>query len=244
MARLRGLMGKSLALSLRNVLETLAISLPTVVDAGLGRVTKQACDERLSRWAERVVHNARIELEVRGLEHYPRDRTLVVMSNHQSFYDIPVLYSVLGGNLRMVAKKELFRVPIFSRAMREAGFIEIDRGNRERAMRSIAKAKETLASGVNVWIAPEGTRSQTGALAPFKKGGFYLAFESKLPVLPVAVDGTRHVLTAHGFRSEPGARVVVTISPPFDTASYMSRGRAGRDELMADVRAAIAAGLP
>lgn len=236
-------MAKSLALSLRNVYETLAISWPTVVDAALDRVDKQTCDDRLARWSKRVVENAGIHLDVRGLENFDPSSRFVIMSNHQSFYDVPVLFAVLGGNLRMVAKKELFAVPIFSRAMREAGFIEVDRSNRQRALDSMKVARETLAKGVNVWIAPEGTRSKTGELGPFKKGGFYLAFESKLPVLPVSVSGTRDALGANALRSTPGARVRVTVSPPIDTASYLSEGKAGRDRLMVAVRDAIASGL-
>jgi 1-acyl-sn-glycerol-3-phosphate acyltransferase len=167
----------------------------------------------------------------------------VIMSNHQSFYDVPVLYAVLGGNLRMVAKKELFAVPIFSRAMREAGFIEVDRSNRQRALDSMKLARETLEKGVNVWIAPEGTRSRSGALGPFKKGGFYLAFESKLPILPVTLVGTRDALGAQALRSSAGARVRVTIAPPIDTAPYLAQGKGGREKLMAAVHDVIERGL-
>jgi len=236
-------MAKSLALSLRNLYETLAISWPTVVDAALNRVDKHACDERLAGWSKKVVRNAGIELDVEGLENYDPTSRLVIMSNHQSFYDVPVLFAVLGGNLRMVAKKELFAVPIFSRAMREAGFIEVDRSNRQRALDSMKVARDTLAKGVNVWIAPEGTRSKTGELGPFKKGGFYLAFESKLPVLPVSLSGTRDALGASALLSSYGARVRVTIGPPIDTATYLAQGKPGRDRLMIAVKEAIASGL-
>src|ERR1019366_817617 len=146
-----------------------------------------------------------------------------------SFYDVPVLYYVLGGNLRMVAKKELFDVPIFGRAMREAGFIEVDRSNRERAVQSLALAKEQLVAGTSVWIAPEGTRSDTGELGPFKKGGFHLAFETGLPILPVALKGTRDVLRARGLLSEAGHDVKVTILPRIDTAPFLAKGKEGRE---------------
>ncbi len=236
-------MAKSLGLSLRNLYETLAISWPTVLDAALGRVKKDTCDERLARWSKRVVSNARIDLDVRGASNYDPNARFVIMSNHQSFYDVPVLFAVLGGNLRMVAKKELFAVPIFSRAMREAGFIEVDRSNRQRALDSMKVAKETLAKGVNVWIAPEGTRSRTGELGPFKKGGFYLAFESALPILPVSLVGTRDALSANGLRSVAGAHVRVTIFPPIETSKYLANGKSGRQQLMNDVRATIESGL-
>ncbi len=235
---------RSLALSLRNVYETLAISWPTVVDAALGRVTKRACDERLLGWGHRIVANAGMELTVEGSEHYDPAGTYVVMSNHQSHYDIPVLFHILGGNLRMVTKVELFRVPVFGKAMREAGFIAIDRKNRHRAVASLQEAQEVLRGGVNVWIAPEGTRSRTGELGPLKKGGFAVALQVGFPILPVAIQGTRDVLPADKVRSRSGIPVRVSIAPPIDVAPYVAMGgKTGRDRLMADVREAIASRL-
>ena len=237
---------KSLALSLHNIYETLAISWPTVVDAVRGRVTKKICDDRLAGWAERVVQNSRMDVEVKGreyLSHADRAGAYLVMSNHQSLYDIPVLFYVLGSNLRMITKKELFEVPIFGKAIELGGFISIDRSNRARALESLEVAKGKVADGTHVWIAPEGTRSKTGELLPFKKGGFNLALEAQLTVLPVTLRGTRDVLLAKGLRSSPGARVDVTIHAPIDPAPYAREGRAGRDRLMADVRAALQSGL-
>lgn len=234
---------KSLGLSLQNVYETLAICVPTLVEATQGRVTKAICDRRLDRWSRRIVANARMHVHVRGGEHFDRGRTYVVMSNHQSLYDIPVLFYVLGPNLRMVTKKELFDVPIFGTAMDLAGFIKIDRGNRASAKESLTVAGQMLKSGTSVWIAPEGTRSVSGKLLPFKKGAFYLAFEAGLPILPVTLDGTREALLAKGLRSVAGARIDVTIHPPIDPATYKADGRDGRMQLMADVRTAIEAGL-
>jgi 1-acyl-sn-glycerol-3-phosphate acyltransferase len=234
---------KSLALSLHNIYETFAISFPTVVDAVRGRVTKEICDDRLEGWAERVVLNSRMEIEVRGREHLSSGRAYLVMSNHQSLYDVPVLFAALGSNLRMITKKELFRVPIFGKAMEHGGFISIDRSNRARAVESLAAAKRKVAEGTHVWIAPEGTRSKTGALLPFKKGGFNLALDARLPILPVTLRGTRDVLLAKGLRSQPGAHVVVTIHAPIDPMPYANDGRDGRDRLMADVRAALESGL-
>ena len=197
-------MSASLGLSLRNVYETLEISLPTVVEAVRGTVTKEICDERLQGWSQAVVDNARISLDVRGREHLRRGETYLVMSNHQSLYDIPVLFHVIGPNVRMITKKELFRVPIFGGALAAAGFIAIDRSDRNHAIRSLDRARALMSSGTHVWIAPEGTRSRSGQLLPFKKGAFYLAFEAELPILPVTVTrratrwGPRDVARAPG----------------------------------------------
>ncbi len=237
---------KSLLLTASNIYETLAISLPTVVDAALGRIDKDVCDDRLAGWAARLVENAAMTLEVHGRENLVAGKTFLVMSNHQSHYDIPVLFCVLGANVRMVAKTELFRFPIFGQAMREAGFIEIDRSNRHRAVASLGVAKERLARGTNVWIAPEGTRSRTGELLPFKKGGFALAIGTGWPILPVTLQGTRDALPANGRRSRKGARVRVTLHPSVETSAYAAgpgSPREQRDRLMRDVRASIASAL-
>jgi 1-acyl-sn-glycerol-3-phosphate acyltransferase len=235
---------KSLALSLRNIYETFAISWPTVLDATLGRVTKEVCDARLDSWCRKVVGHARMDIEVIGRENLATGATYLIMTNHQSHYDIPVVFYVVGPNVRMITKVELFNVPIFGPAIREAGFIAIDRSNRQKAIRSLAVAKETLAGGTHVWIAPEGTRSRTGELLPFKKGGFTLAMEMGQSVIPFSVSGTRDALRAKGLRSVPGAKVRVVIHPPIDPKGYASLSmKEGRARFMADVRRVIASGL-
>jgi len=235
---------KSLRLSLHNIFETFLISWPTVVDAFAGRVTKEACDARLASWAAECMKNARYEIDVVGRERVANHETFLVMSNHQSLYDIPILFSVLGSNLRMITKTELFTVPVFGPAMREAGFIAIDRSNRERALKSLEIAKQKIADGTHVWIAPEGTRSKTGELLPFKKGGFNLAMEAGLRVLPVTLRGTRDILAAKDARSIPDAKVRVTLHAPLDGRDYSDGPvKQGRERFMKDVRAALESGL-
>jgi 1-acyl-sn-glycerol-3-phosphate acyltransferase len=229
----------SLALSLRNVYETLAISAPTVLDALRGRVTKVECDARLDRWSRNCLQNAKIGLDVTGREHLASGETFLVMSNHQSLYDIPVLFQVVGPNIRMITKRELFRVPIFGGALEAAGFISIDRSDRNAAIRSLHRARDLLANGTHVWIAPEGTRSLTGSLLPFKKGAFYLAFEAGLPILPVTLRGTRDILPANGVRSRSGRRVSAVIHPRVDPRPFAERGKSGRAQLMDFVRSTL-----
>ena len=141
----------------------------------------------------------------------------------------------------MIAKKELYAIPIFGRAMRAAEFIEVDRGDHQRAIESMKAAAAKLRSGVNVWIAPEGTRSATGALGPFKKGGFVLALETRTRILPVTIVGTRDVLPLHAMQVRRGQRVDAVFHPPIDPARY---GWERRDELVDLVRRAIAGSLP
>jgi 1-acyl-sn-glycerol-3-phosphate acyltransferase len=235
---------KSLLLSVAAMYETFLISFPTVVDGALRRVDKDVCDARLDGWSKKIVAHAQMEVEVVGRENLIPGQTYLVMSNHQSHYDIPVMFYVIGPNLRMITKTELFRVPIWGPAMRESGFIAIDRSNRHRALESLEIAKQKLASGVHIWIAPEGTRSRTGELLPFKKGGFALSLEAGLPILPVAIKGTRDALRADGVRSTHGAKVRVTLFPHVDPKTYASlEPKVAREKLMADVRRTIESGL-
>ncbi len=236
--------GKSLLLSLRNVYETLSVSAPTVVDALRGSVTREACDERLEAWASRVVANSEMMISVHGREHIAPGTTYLIMSNHQSHYDVAVIYYVLGSAIRMVAKRELFELPVFGQAMRAAGFISVDRTNTGKAIASLDDARAKLSQGIPMWIAPEGTRSPTGELLPFKKGGFVLALATGAPILPVSIRGTRDVLRAKGLRSRPGVEVFVTIHPSIDPSrfTHMTK-KAARDALAEEVRQAIASGL-
>lgn len=236
--------GKSLLLSLRNVYEAMAIALPTVIDAAIGReITQAVAHDRLGRWSRNVLDNARVDLQVVGRDHIRPGETYLVMSNHQSHYDIPVLFQVMGTNIRMIAKEELFRIPIFGKAMSAAGFISIDRSKGPSALQSLVRAQELLARGTHVWIAPEGTRSRTGELLPFKKGAFYLATQAGLPILPVTIQGTRDVLAPADLRSRAGAHVCVTLHPTVDARPYAAHGKRGRDDLSAELRRVLQSAL-
>ncbi|HVW24250.1 MAG TPA: lysophospholipid acyltransferase family protein [Polyangiaceae bacterium] len=223
----------------RAAVETLRISLPTMVQAAQGTLTSQICDDRLDSWSRALVEQAGIRLEVTGRENIVPREPFVIMSNHQSHYDIPVLYQALKVSLRMVAKKEIFRIPFMAGAMRAAGFVEIDRKDPASAIRTLKLAYTQLGEAVSLWIAPEGTRSKTGRLGKFKKGGFHLAKEAGMRILPVAIDGTRFALPAGGVTVTRGAVAHVTILPPIDPRAY-----ANMADLVAAVRAAISSALP
>jgi len=223
------------------IYETARISAPTLLEGLSGRLTPEECDRRLLSWSHKLLEQAQVELRVDGLEHIGPDETFVVMSNHQSLYDIPVMFQALRRRVRMVAKQELFKIPGWGPAMRMAGFVEIDRGDRVQAIRSLDGAKTALAQGTSIWIAPEGTRGPGGAdLLPFKKGGFHMAIAAGARILPVSIDGTSRVLAAHGRRVQNGVTVHVRVHPPIATSAYASDAR---EQLIADVRSAIVSGL-
>lgn len=221
--------------------ETARICVPTIVEGAFGRMTWEKGNRRIESWSKQLLDQAAIDLEVRGGGGLGQRDAFVVMSNHQSHYDIVVLFQALARPMRMVAKTELYRIPLVGRAMRAAGFIEVDRSHRDRAIAGLEHAKAVLKSGISVWIAPEGTRSEDGVLRPFKKGGFHIAIDTAHPILPVTIQGTRSVLVKGTRRVHRGTHVRVDIGEPIDAVRY---GHARRDELMGVVREVIARPLP
>jgi 1-acyl-sn-glycerol-3-phosphate acyltransferase len=152
-------------LSLLTLYEVAREVMPAFVESFVRNIDRDEVDRRVREFADRVMARARIELAIQGRERVPLDRVLVYMSNHQSHMDIPVLYaSMPTRTVRMVAKAELFRIPFWNRVLRLAGFIEIDRGDRQKAIASLDRAAEALGEGVSIYIAPEGSRSKTGRL--------------------------------------------------------------------------------
>lgn len=217
---------------------TLGISFPTVADQFAGQVTVASCDARLAQWSRALLDDVGVTVEVVGREQLEPRGPVIVMSNHQSLYDIPVLFQTIPAPLRMVSKIEIGRVPVWGAAMRASGFIFVDRSNRAEAIKSLNTARERLAEGIAVWIAPEGTRSRDGALGPFKKGGFVLAEELGVPILPVSIDGTAAILPADTWDLVEDRPVRVTIHPRVDPRDHSTR-----ESLMNEVRARIASGL-
>jgi 1-acyl-sn-glycerol-3-phosphate acyltransferase len=223
-------------------LETVKICVPTILDGWLGRVDARVCDRRLDSWSKALLRVAKVNVITQGREHVQPGESYVVMSNHQSHFDIPVVFQALGIPMRMVAKKELFRIPVMGPAMRYSGFVEVDRARRTRAVKSLSAARERMTrDGTSVWIAPEGTRSTTGEVGKFKRGGFHLAIDAGLRILPITVDGTLRIHRAGDKEVHKHQTVSVTIRPPLDAPAF---GRARTDELVAATREAILAGLP
>jgi 1-acyl-sn-glycerol-3-phosphate acyltransferase len=220
--------------------QTLRISVPTIWEAMRGSLTPEACDRRLAQWSSAIVERAHIDLRVEGAGHAPPGQSFVLMSNHQSLYDVPVIYQALKRRIRMVAKQELFRVPIWGRAMLRAGFISLDRKSRERSRETLLASADVLHAGTSIWIAPEGTRSKDGSLGAFRKGGFHLALQSACPILPITLVGTRRVLPAKSAHITDGCTVRVVIHAPVDPVPF---GEERRDELIEVVRSAIASGM-
>ncbi len=158
-------------------------------------------------------------VNVIGEENIDRSRSYVVVGNHQSQYDIFVVYGWIPIDFRWVMKAELRKVPIIGYYCYKAGHIFIDRSNSTSAIESINAAKSRIKDGTSVFFFPEGTRSSTGQLIEFKKGAFKFAVDMGLPVLPVTIIGTREILPDRSVDLVPGNATMV-IHPAIDTAGY------------------------
>ncbi len=192
---------------------------------------------RYSRlWARAGLGLAGVRVALTAREPLPPGRAHVFVANHQSYMDIFALAAVLPGEFRWVAKRELFRIPLFGRAMRRAGYVPVDRDDPRRARANLSQAAAVLAAGRSLVVFPEGTRSADGRLRPFKRGAFALAEAAGVPVVPVALHGSREVLRPGGYRITPGT-VRVELAAPIDPAGLPQA------ELLARARAAIAARL-
>jgi len=170
-------------------------------------------------WARSILFGSRIKVRIRGLSNIDISRSYIYMPNHQSFYDIPVILGCLPVQFRWLAKHELFEIPLFGMAMRRAGYISINRTNRRSAFKSLKVAARIIRNGVSVVIFPEGTRSSDGHILPFKKGGFVLAIQSGVPIVPVIIQGTSAIMTKKKKKIIPG-EVLIEVRAPIMTTDY------------------------
>lgn len=186
-------------------------------------------------WANSILWVSRVRVTIRGAEKLDPGRSYIYMPNHQSNADIPLLLGRLPVQFRWLAKAELFRIPLFGRAMRGVGYISIDRSNRKSAFESLARAAKTIREGTSVLIFPEGTRSREGGLLPFKKGGFVLAVDSGVPIVPIVIHGTRDIIPKGHFMIRP-APVTMQILDPVETTDF---SRKTKDDLLERVRTVL-----
>ena len=221
------------------VLITVVFSTLTVIFAWL---VNPAFASRVfaTTWARLVALLTPIRVTVEGAEHAERERSYVVASNHQSMWDIIVIYGFLRLDLKWVMKKELRRIPAIGIGCEKAGHIFVERQNPKQANQAIAAALERLGKGIGILFFPEGTRSDDGRLLPFKKGAFRTAIAQGLPLLPVTVTGTREILPSRTLALFPGTARLI-IHEPIDTHGM---GPDQVDELMNEARRRIASALP
>ena len=175
-------------------------------------------------WGKSILWASGIKVEVKGLSNLDHAEPCVFICNHQSNFDIPVLFAALPTQFRWIAKAELFKIPLFGWAMRGAGYISIERHNRKSAIKSMGVAAEKIKSGVSVMIFPEGTRSPDGNIGHFKKGGFILAMNAGVPIVPLVINGTWSIMSKNSLKITPG-NVRLSILPPVDVSEYSNKNK-------------------
>lgn len=213
----------------------LSASICTLFDAS-GR--SYAFHARL--WARFGLALNNTPVELRGAEHLP-DGPFILMSNHQSNFDILSLIATIPRRVYWIAKKELFDIPIFGSSMRRGGYIPLDRSDGRKALKSMDNAAAIIRQGSSVVMFPEGTRSPDGQLLPFKRGGFMLAVRAGVPVIPVTINGSGKVNPGGRIRLYSGG-ISLLLHPQVTVPEGMKKGDAEL-WLMEKVRSVISSGL-
>lgn len=188
-------------------------------------------------WSKLILGASLTPLEARFEAPLESDQGYIFMANHQGMYDIPAVMASTPGQGRFMAKAGLFKIPIFGWALSAGGFIPVDRTDRAAGQRTFHAASESLSEGHSLIIFPEETRSRDGRLLPFKRGGFLLALKTGYPIVPVGIRGTASIRPRGSQVVRPGP-IEIVYGEPIDAASF---GLRGRKELVATVRARIAA---
>jgi 1-acyl-sn-glycerol-3-phosphate acyltransferase len=186
-------------------------------------------------WARMLLWLASTRVEVIGAGNVLKDRPQIFMANHQSDFDVLIVLAHIPGQFRWIAKKELFKIPIFGRAMRKAGYIEIDRQNHEKAMKSLDEAAQKIREGKSVVTFPEGTRSKDGTIKPFKQGMFHLAIRAGVPIVPISIIGAHEIMPKRTLMVRPG-RITMVIGEAVDVSGYTIETRG---ELIERIRGII-----
>jgi 1-acyl-sn-glycerol-3-phosphate acyltransferase len=176
-----------------------------------------------------------MKVRIAGKDHIPLGRAAVYCANHQSNVDPPILFTALHPRMHIVYKAEINAIPLLARAFQHGGFVPIERRNKEAAMRSLEAGAKSIRDGNSFLIFPEGTRSKTAEMLPFKKGGFLMALKAQAPIVPVAISGGRDAMHRGSTIIRP-VEISIRVGEPIETAGLTM---SDRDALIARVRARI-----
>ena len=185
------------------------------------------------QWGRLLLFASGVKTEIQGMGKIDPSRSYIIMANHQSYFDIfLLLFSPVL--IRWMAKKELFKMPVFGSILRWIGAIEVDRENKSKAYLSIKQAVEKIRKGSTVLIFPEGTRSTDGALLPFNKGGFSLAILAGAPILPITIKGSHKIMAKGSFRVFPGSAKIF-VHTPVETTGLTLKDREQLQEKIKEI---------
>ncbi|MGM0681864.1 MAG: lysophospholipid acyltransferase family protein [Thermodesulfobacteriota bacterium] len=184
-------------------------------------------------WGKILLKAGGVRVIVRGLENIKDDRPYIFAANHQSQFDIFAMHAAFPHEFCWLAKKELFRIPLFGQAMRLAGYLPVDRSHGRQAMKSLIEAAKSIAEGSSVIIFPEGTRSPDGRLQRFKGGSTIIAVKSGVPMVPVAISGTHDILPKGKLLARPGT-ITIKVGKPLDTSGFTMKQKHELADLVHD----------
>jgi len=204
---------------------------------GITKTTsREWVDAEIHRWSQRILKLLRIHCTVHN-PHQVKPKAgekTIIMCNHSSLFDIPIGFqSFPDQTIRMLAKKEMAKIPLMKQGLTASEFPMVDRHNRAQAIRDLQKVIQLLESGIVMWIFPEGTRSANGQVAPLKKGGFITAIQTKATIIPLGIRGAHRVLPARSTHFNLDQHVEVHIGEPIDASVYTLDNK---EELIKKVR--------
>lgn len=231
LALLRGLCTMALAVPL-----TLVVSVLTLTDLLWGRKSEVKVQIFPHYWGRILCRMAGVRVRVEGMENLEPGKTYIFAGNHCSQYDIFAFQGYFPHDFRWIAKKELFRIPLFGPAMQRAGYIPIDRSHGRQAIKSLDEAAQRIAAGSSVLIFPEGTRSSDGVLQEFKAGAVLLAIKAGVEIVPLGINGSHRVLAKGTLLPHPGD-IILRIGRPMTTNHFRS---SDKQQLAADLHRAVA----
>lgn len=203
-----------------------------VIKQLFGQINRAWVDTTIQRWSSHLLKIIDAQCIIINPHHTEPSahKATIIMCNHSSLYDIPISYITFPKHsMRMLAKKEMEKVPFMGKGMRAAEFPFIDRKNRSQAIKDLAKAKLLMEDGIILWVAPEGTRSADGKLGPFKKGAFITAIQANAIIIPIGIRGANELLPARTFRYSTHQKIEVHIGAPIDASLYSIENK---DELI------------
>lgn len=204
-----------------------------------GTIDRKWVDTTMNLYINRILNLVGVKCKVfnpHNVQPQPGEAT-IIMCNHSSLYDIPLSYKAFPNHsIRMLAKKELSRIPIMGKGMKASEFPFIDRKNRHQAIRDLEQVKQLLESGIVMWIAPEGTRSKDGKIGPFKRGAFIAAIQAKAKIIPFGIRDAHKILPARTSQFNLNQTAEIHIGQPIDAAEYTLENK---EELIDKVFAAI-----
>ncbi len=186
-------------------------------------------------WGKVALLANRVKVKLEGMEHVKGEGPYIFMSNHQGSYDIFALLGYLPFQFKWLAKKELFSIPFFGWTMAAAGYISLDREGSRKTVEAMNEASRKVQEGMSMVIFPEGSRSPDGSIQPFKKGGFSLAIKSKVPIIPIAITGSRNIMPKGKLTASSG-EIRIRMGQPIETQNYSIKDR---KSLMERVRETI-----